>query len=249
MVDRLPIKLTKEPLVDAIFELRFSSTTSASNILPGFLFSKLDGDKIISSLPAGNLPRQVRDVEPSLQYAPLVQLNWNGFTLLIGDLSLGIVCKFPYPGWAVFEPVIRQIVGFVRESGIVQAVQRFSMRYIDLIPSSDLSEQASMIFKPVIIGNYTLENEVFSFKIEIPENQFLHIVNIVSSSVAKLQDGSERSGLIVDIDTVVRIQHQEFEPWVEHLPSHIEEIHMANKKMFFRCLQPETIAALEPVYE
>jgi hypothetical protein len=38
MTNKLPTKLKKEPLVDAVFELRFYSSAPASSIFPGFFF-------------------------------------------------------------------------------------------------------------------------------------------------------------------------------------------------------------------
>ena len=78
MTDALPIKLLKEPLIDAVFELRFMSSISASNVLPGYLFSKLDGKKTIERLPAADFPRPMRDMD--LIYS---LRRWLGFTGMI----------------------------------------------------------------------------------------------------------------------------------------------------------------------
>lgn len=37
----LPVKLKKEPLISAIFEIRFESLSLASEVLPGILYQKL----------------------------------------------------------------------------------------------------------------------------------------------------------------------------------------------------------------
>lgn len=52
MAEKLPIKLNKEPLLDAIFEVRFSMITPASNILPGiFLASSMAKNQLSDCLP------------------------------------------------------------------------------------------------------------------------------------------------------------------------------------------------------
>lgn len=45
MSTTLPMKFGKEPLIDAIFEMRFQSQEGASNILAGVLYTALSGEK------------------------------------------------------------------------------------------------------------------------------------------------------------------------------------------------------------
>lgn len=249
MIDKLPIKLKKEPLIDAIFEMRFSSATPASSVLPGFLFSRCEGNKSIEQLPASELPKPIRDNDPNLQFAPLTRLQWNRFVILIGDRSLAVGCALPYPGWVEFKPAILHIVNLVKEIGIVQTVQRFSMKYIDLIPSGAIEEQISQINLSVIIGDHTLKKETFSLRVEIPRDGILNAVQITSSAVATLPDKSTREGVIVDIDTIANVDNQDFGKWLEDLPERLEAMHAMNKSMFFECLHQEAIDALEPIYE
>lgn len=249
MPDKLPTKLNKEPLIDALFEMRFNSAPSASSILPGLLFSKLEGERIIEDLPIAQIPKALRDADSNLRFAPLVRLNLEGFSINIGDRSLAIGCKMPYPGWSVFKPIILNTVKLLKDTGLVQEVHRFSMKYIDLIPAHGTAMQVSAINSSVVLGKHTLTQEVFSLRIEIPKEEILHAVQITSSATAILPDGSKREGLIVDIDSIWNLSNPDFSQWLEQLPDQLELIHTANKAMFFECLRPETIDALEPVYE
>lgn len=249
MTDKLPIKLKKEPLIDAVFEMRFSSETPASSVLPGFLFSRCDGNKSLEQLAASQLPKPIRDGDPNLQFAPLVKLGWDRFVILISDRSLAVGCKLPYPGWAEFKPAILNIVNLVREIGVIQTVQRFSMKYVDLIPSADIEDQISRINISVMLGKHSLKKEIFSLRVEIPRDGILNAVQIQSAAVATLQDGSTTEGVVVDIDTIANVDNHEFETWLKDLPEQLESLHAMNKSMFFECLHQEAINALEPVYE
>ena len=115
--------------------------------------------------------------------------------IAVSERSLLVGCNTPYPGWSAFKSAILMIVSIVDEINIIQTIQRYSMKYIDLIPSANPREQVSLIHASVMIGGHTLEKESFSLKIEIAENGIKHIVNIVSSAVAKLRDGSRKEGL------------------------------------------------------
>ena len=249
MANKLPIKLGNEPLIDAVFEMRFSSNAPASDVLPGFLFSQLDGDKRLERLPTADLPKPVRDADPKLHFAPLTRLQWNNFIISIGDRSLIVGCNTPYPGWTAFKQTILQIIEKIKEIGIIQNINRFSVKYTDIIPSNDIQEQISLIKTSIVLGDHTLEKENFSLRIEIPEGDILHAVNIISSAIATLSDGTKREGIVIDIDSINNVDNQDFEQWIEQLPDNLETIHTGNKNMFFKCLPQGTIESLEPVYE
>ncbi len=249
MSQLLPSKLKKEPIIDALFEMRFTSATSASSIVPGWLFSKLSGEKTIERLPAEQIPKQFLDSDPNLRFAPLVRLQWGKFAILVGDRSLAVACKMPYPGWSEFKPVILEVITAMKEIGIVQAVHRFSMKYIDLIPASTLAEQVFAIRGTIELGNHVLQQETFMLRIDIPKDDMLHIVQVSSSASAKLFDGSTREGVVVDIDTIFDLKNPDFAYLLTGLPDQLESLHSANKAMFFECIRPETLASLEPVYE
>jgi uncharacterized protein (TIGR04255 family) len=249
MANQLPIKLRNEPLIDAVFEVRFTSTASASDVLPGFLFSSLEGEKRLERLPPADLPKPVRDADPNLRFAPLTRLLWNNYVISIGDRSMVVGCTTPYPGWGDFKPAILQITNKLKEVDIIQNVNRFSVKYTDIIPSNNIQEQISLIKTSIVLGDHTLEKENFSLRIEIPEDDILHAVNIVSSATATLADGSKREGIVIDIDSITNVDNQEFGQWLEQLPDNLEKIHTGNKNMFFKCLPKGTLDSLEPIYE
>ena len=229
--------------------MRFVSVTPASSIIPGVLFSKLTGRKTIEQLPATQLPKPIVDSDPNLRFAPLVRVDWSGFLISVGDRSLSVSCKMPYPGWGVFKPAILQVVGLLKDIEIIHTVNRFSMKYIDLIPAKNLVDQVKAIRGTVVLGNHTLEQEVFSVRIEMHDEGMLHAVQITSSAVATLRDGSTREGVIVDTDSIRDIGDQNFDAWLAQLSDGLESMHSANKAKFFECISAETLVSLEPVYE
>lgn len=248
MATSLPTKLKKEPLIDAVFEVRFSSKTPASVILPGFLFSNLDGDKIIESLPIAQLPKSVRDADPQLKFVPVTRINWDQFYINIGDFSVSVSCKYPYSGWKSFKPAIHKVVKILAESKIVEEVQRYSMKYVDMIPSSDNQLKVAMINFRVSIADHNLEREPFQLRIEIPRDGLTNSVQVVSSAQAVV-NGTTMEGLVVDVDTIANQGNISMQSLLEGFEDKLEAIHLTNKAMFFDCLTPHAIALLEPVYE
>ena len=249
MAMRLPTKLGKEPLIDAIFELRFSSSAPASVVFPGFLFNELSGDKKIEQLPIAQLPKPVRDADPNLRFAPLSRLDWGNYFVNIGDYSVSVSCKYPYPGWAYFRAAITRTMEVLAKTKIVERIERYSMKYVDLIPATDDQHKISLLNFDVSIAGHKLEKEPFQLRIEVPRVGFTHAVQLVSSAQATLHNGKVMEGMIVDVDTFADQGGVPIQAVLDGFDEKLDLIHAANKEMFFDCLTPEAIESLEPNYE
>ena len=81
---KLPVRLAKEPLLEAIWQLRFQSEQQVvSEILTGTIFQSLRSDfNSTERLPFGSisLPKDLTDRQPNLLYAPSIRLNRAGPT-------------------------------------------------------------------------------------------------------------------------------------------------------------------------
>jgi uncharacterized protein (TIGR04255 family) len=245
----LPKKLKKEPLIDAVFEVRFTSTFPIGSVLPGLLFGSLAGDKKIEQLPLSQLPQIMRDADSNLRFAPLSRLDWEQFYINIGERSVSVGFKYPYPGWSSFKPAIITVMDVLKGAGVVKSVERYALKYIDLLPSNDLREQVAFVNFDVTLAGHKLENEAFQIRLEIPRDSFIHAVQVVSSATAILPNGESRQGLVVDVDTIVNQQGVTFDELLSGFSDKLEAIHQANKEVFFDCLQTQTITALEPEYD
>lgn len=245
----LPKKLKKEPLIDAVFEVRFTSTFPAGGVLPGLIFGGLKGDKKIEQLPLLQLPQGIRDADPNLRFAPLNRLDWQQFYINVGDRSVSVGFKHPYPGWNSFKPAIVEIMNILKGADILKSVERYSLKYIDLLPATDLVEQVSFINFDVTLAGHKLEKEAFHIRLEIPRHGFMHTVQVVSPATATLHTGESRQGLIVDVDTIANQQDVSFDELLCGFSDKLDAIHQANKDVFFDCLTPQTITALEPEYD
>lgn len=249
MQQRLPTKLDKEPLIDAIFEMRLVSTAPLSSILPGILFSQLGNVTGIERLPAADLPKPVRDLDQNLRFAPTVRVVWQKFWVLLSDQSISLACTLPYPGWAEFRAAILQVLNIVEKTKFIERVERYSLKYVDLIESSDLGEQAAFVNLTLKLGAHLLEKENFQVRLEIPEQSFINAVQLVSAATATLADQTQKQGLIIDIDTIQNVDGIGLAKLIENFPDRLTEIHKTNKSTFFSCLTDKALQSLGPKYE
>lgn len=250
MTKKLPKKLGKEPLIDAIFEIRFSSDAPASEIIPGFLFSRLKGNKTIENLPTSQIPKPLRDADPNLKFAPITRLNWEDFTINISSFGVSVGCNYPYKGWEKFRSAIIKVISSLENIDIFSSINRYSMKYIDLIPSNDIRHQISLINMDMSVAGHKIESETFILRVDIIRDDFINVIQIIPSASAKLIDGTKREGIIIDVDTIYSTDDLTIKNMInEDFSGRLDIIHKANKTMFFDCLKQETIAELEPYYE
>lgn len=251
----LPKKLNKGPLADAVFEIRFSSSTPASSILPGLFFAKVEepAEWRSESLPVSEIPSQFRNADPNLRYQPLMRLHWNNFIILISDTALGVQFKTPYPGWIQFKEQIIKAINILIGTKIVQNIERYSIKYVDIIEGKDLAEQIQRINMDIRIGSHTLKEEPFTVRVEIRQDSFINIIQIAGPVTGQITEGEFhgqiRRGVLVDTDTICNYQTNNLIQFTNELPNRLDEIHLENKKMFFECLTQDTVTYLEPVYE
>jgi len=242
----IPKRLKKEPLLEALWEIRFKSDNeSVGELLPGLVFKAMGtAYPKIERLPAANLPLYVLQQETTLHYVPTIRLEGDPYSIQIGKHVVSLSCRRPYTGWGQFEPRIFELAAMLRETNLLTRLERFSLKYIDIIPWSTLPS-----LKPLQIliklGEHELTNNPIQLRTELRENGFLHIIQIASSAQAALPTGEIFEGVLIDIDTIYQQESNDFWPDFNHLLKHA---HRLSKNLFFRLLTSEMIDQLEPEY-
>jgi uncharacterized protein (TIGR04255 family) len=246
----LPKKLGKEPLVEALFEMRFKPKGPVSSILPGLVFTKFSGEKKIENLPFAGLPEQIlARIDPNVRYTPLVRIHWDNFMILCSNQSAGLACKLPYPGWTTgFKPAIIKLADLIGDAGIVDVVERFSLKYTNII-SFELGPPRSVVEFTLKIGPYDAATNLFQIRAELPKDNLISVVQIAAEGFATFPDGSTRKGVAIDIDTISMAKDAPLAAFLSDLSVGLEYAHSEAKAIFFGCLRPEALAKLEPVYD
>lgn len=249
MANTLPKRLRKEPLLDALFECRFNAHSPVSNILPGILFSEFEGEKQLERLPHSDLPEVIRNSDPSLQYVPLVRISLQNYSFLVGDRSVAVACNLPYKGWSDFKPKIIKLIGLLKKSGLVDKAMRYSIKYVNLIPSNDPVDQVNLANLSLRIGSHNLTKESYQVRMEVPVEGLINIIQVVSGTKVIIPGKPEQEGVVIDIDTIKDIGGISVEQLEQDLDSALEHIHRISKETFFDCLTEQTLMRLEPEYE
>ncbi|WP_322469251.1 TIGR04255 family protein [Hydrogenophaga sp. SNF1] len=247
---QLPTRLKKEPLIDAVFEMRVEAAAPLASLLPGlFRASLIEGEKLVPSrTQLASLPDEIRNADPQLRYGALVTMEWGLFRILVGDHMVAVGCKLPYPGWAKFREAISHVVKVLVDSKLVKVVDRYSVKYVDLIESDSLNAQIGSLNWSINIGGRQLSSEVAMLRSEFKIDDFQTIITVQTGAVVSSPIKQGVRGLILDVDSIFNSHRLAADEFLSQLGQRIDAIHSSNKRTFFECLTGATVESLEPEY-
>jgi uncharacterized protein (TIGR04255 family) len=244
---KLPRRLGKAPLVEVIFELRFTTKKeSAGDLLPGMLYAKLgEYYENVKPLPLASVPREIRNRDANLRYGPSHQLIGPQRKLQVGDSVALISEDRSYQDWEVFRKYVHQFVEALQATNIVEKVLRYSLKYVNVIPAPT-GQQLSLLNAKFELAERTAPEKGFQFRTEFETDPWVTITHLVTNAEVKNPSGESLSGLLVEVDTI-RLKSPE--DLFSNLSSRIDEAHATLKPFFFDLLTPQTLKDLDPKWE
>lgn len=249
-MQRLPKILAREPLVDAVFEVRLSNSASLADIFPGYLFHTLKPQPTIKRLPAAEIPLPMRTSDPNMQFTPVMRLEWEQYYISFGDRVILISCKMPYPKWEAFKGAILEILAQLANTSFEGTVERYSVKYVNLIEASTRSEQLAKINLDIKYGPIEVsEKDDVKLQVQRNEGDVIQILEAITSANVQNVGAEPKSGVIVSIDSIQNTSSVDFSSFAQNIEPDLEALRQSNKKMFFGCLTEKTIEELGPVYE
>lgn len=243
MNKKIPSRLEKCPLVDALIEIRFESSIIGSAIF-GIIYNLIRDDYKgeVTSLPILQVPEQIRKNDPNLKFKPLYRIEAERYIIQIGDDVLCISSKIPYVGWSEFSLRTIELIKKIAKGNIINKVLRIGHRYINFF-EGDIMDKLT-ISKPIIDG-YQANNVLV--RIELRDcDDFIDTIQITNSATYKSPSQMvPLSGSLIDIDTFKEYDDNSF---LENIESEIGKVHVCEKNMFFSLLTEEFLETLNPIY-
>lgn len=239
--EKLPISITPCPIVEAIFEVRFTSLQPWEN-MPGLLYSQIR-EKYPSQkrLPLADFPEEFRRQDPSLLHLPLLQFHGKHFLVQLGPRCLSLVtAPNLYPGWNAIQEELDWLTPRLQAAGVVSETERIGVRYIDFFEENvfeilrlqlRLGDGATLL--PQTDVTTILKHEAMTIR--------LH-----ASNAAILGDGQEmRQGSVLDMDCWFGALDADC---FENGTLRFSEAHHTIKGLFFGLMKPEVLANFRPHY-
>lgn len=248
MAVNMPVRLAKEPIIEAIWEIRFESRApSAGDVLPGLVYNELrDKYPQVVRLPGADIPHPVAVKEPAFRYMPRIGMHANNQAILLGERVAALSVRRPYPGWSSFSRDIRSLLQVLKGTDLIDTIERFSLKYVDVI---DLGPEPTLewLNMTLRLGTHEIGAEPAQVRAEIDDGNLTHRVQAISPAEVAFGDGGEGlRGVLLEIDSVRILRQGESWSVVE---DELDTVHTACKRMFFSLLTAETLNLLEPVYE
>jgi uncharacterized protein (TIGR04255 family) len=247
MTNRLPTRLARSPLAEAVFELRFVPTTGRGvELLPGILLPALGPDfPSLEQTPIGGLPKQLREQHAELKYSAHYKLHGQGGAVLFGDRVLTVSVSDPYPGWDRFRQRSLQVAEVIHVSNHIGLLERYSLKYVNLLDVGGAGSPLAPFNVRLDAAGHDVSRSGFRLRFETTIDAHLNIVECASGATIEMR-GQQQTGTLVTIDTIMEPVTGTF--WTE-LESRLEQAHAIAKRLFYDLLSTQTLRSLGPSYD
>jgi len=239
-----PVNLAQPPLIEAVFELRFTPTEGARELLPGMLFQSL-GKHFgrVEALPFASVPREIVKQKPELQYQASVRLMGEHSALLLGDAAALLSFTPPYT-WASFRALALEISEALRRTGMAQDVERFSFKCVNAVKAQKGSHSLEALNVVLGLGKLQLMDSGLRIRAEVDSAPFVSIVEISAPmDIALGSTGEKFSGTVLTIDTIRPIKSEEF--WNDP-GANLDDAHARLEAIFFELITERALSEMGP---
>lgn len=250
MPKRLPVELKKQPLMEALCELRVSGGVPLNLSVPGILLSQRPSDvSSVHALPSIPVTDQVLQLQPNLAFVPQVELKFKELLVRTSARSIAISNPKPYLGWGKLKPIVVDILTMVLASRQVSGVERYSLKYLDLLDTNIFPDPTKALAWSVGIGALELDTPATMLRAQVKESESLvSIVTLTGGVDVRIGNLPPAHGTLVDIDTIQSDLPTDIDRVINELSKSLDHVHDVNKKTFFECLTEEAVRELDPVY-
>jgi|GEM_PF-2400448 uncharacterized protein (TIGR04255 family) len=244
---QIPVRLGKEPLMEAAWELRFDGDATAGSLLPGVLYEKYRNefpDLKMAILPASAIPAEARATQPPFTNLPTHALKFGNYTLFVGDQVVALTVTRPYPGWQKFKPRIVELATWLRELRPVGRPRQMAVRYTDFFAGAD--ELLGKIQLNASLGDWRPSSRGLQLQMGINLGPLSGTIQVQFPVQVSAAGTASQDGLITIVQMAKMVADGE-DFWADH-EGLLDRAKTACHQVFFGILKPETISELEPVY-
>src|SRR6266542_3852573 len=173
---RIPRRLARNPIVDAIAEVRFSSNIPNDAII-GLVYTNLRGEfGKPEDLPILQIPAALREKDPNLRYQACYKFTKPGNVLLIGPHNVAL-STYPYSDWGAASPLLNQILSRLHSVGLFERIERIGLRYVNFFENLNILDHSTLTLN---VRNVSLARESITLRTETHSKEFTVITQIAN---------------------------------------------------------------------
>lgn len=239
--ERLPVRISPCPILNAVLELRFVTGKDWS-LLPGLLFTQIEERyPKMEKLSVSELPEEILRNDPALIYTPRIRFIGKDFVIQFGPRVVSLLTKGEYPGWRRIQEELSWLLDRLKLAGFIHEGERLGMRYIDFF-----------------------ENDIFSRLVLNIQSDGQSVSGVDMNFATVFRRGDLTARLILNNGAMVTRGNQvvtgsilDLDVWLEasgfdifgDAADRFEDAHRCNKEIFFGLLKTDFLDSLAPEYE
>lgn len=240
---RTPKRLAKNPIIDAIAEVRFSSSIPNDAVI-GLVYSQLqDTFGKPENLPVLQIPPQLRESDPNLKYQPCYRFTKPGNVLLVGPHTVAL-STYPYSDWGTASPLLADILTRLHKVRLFERIQRIGLRYINFFESINILDRSTLVLE---VRNTSIASQSVSLRTETTSEDFKVVTQILNNATAEVA-GVSKKGSILDFD----IAKEDLAIPPDSLPTSLMDLFVAANEVadveFFKLLADDFLLTFGPEY-
>ena len=240
---KIPKRLKRNPIVDAVAEVQFTSSLPSEVIL-GLVYEKVK-DKFgqPKNLPIVQLPSAMREKDPILKYQACYRFDKPGNVLLVGPHNVALSTT-PYTDWDAAKPLLSEILDKFDKLQLFSSIERIGLRYVNFFEKLNIFEYLTLSLE---VNKRSIASRSIVLRTEDKVDGFTVITN-VSNAANTVIAGETKEGSLLDLD-IIRKQ-----PEIQKgaVPQKLLELFTEANKLaddaFFGLLKEEFLSRFEPEY-
>lgn len=243
---RLPKKLTRDSIREALVEIRFEIMGGE---IPEIVIGRLVDCSPWNTwrklrLPTADIPAAIRESDPALRFQPEIEVSneTGNLRVRVGGHAISIHLTGEYCGWNAFKPEVEKIVDALFAHFEHVTITRIGLRYINaLTKEHHMIGSVSDLDLGISIGDATIADHInLSYFTQKEINGVM--VKVVSPLFIQGQLDHGES-VVVDVDVFTLDGYAETNR--ENITPQLEQVHKLEKEAFFALLPRAVIDELK----
>ncbi len=239
---RVPKHITPDPILEAVAEVRFLPQPVPDAVF-GVVYPLVEAQyPAFEKLPILQLPDEVREKDPNLQFAPHYRLKTGSTILQVGPRVISLTTS-DYDNWNSFSRNVLDLFRILEERRVFGPIVRVGLRYVNFFEQNILPRSTVKI---EIAGKSIVDQQIF-VRTQVDAAPYVTSIQIVNQASVG-QPPEARSGSAIDLDTFV-LSPALGKDRVGRFADLLNRGHAELKQRFFALLQPDFVASLNPEYD
>lgn len=234
---KVPYKISPNPLISVVFELRYNSTLQADEVLQVIYPLLIEEFPKISNNKRWILAKN----DPEYNYLPEYTFLDDSYSISVGESALVFGINDAYFSWEEYSNKLISVLTKIDNLGVIQKLKRVGLRFINIFEEE--VELAKILKKNFLVGDDKYNSEGLSFNSVFEKNGVKMLFKFHEKAKVSSKN---KEGVYIDIDAAIDENLDSFSSLLSS--KLIDKLHKEEKELFFYILKSSFLETLNPEY-